>query len=98
MPSFHSDHVVRVIVGVLIGGARLGYQHLTFQPWLGDFVDGSYRQTLPSTEARRRTAIRPRLPNGKTSIDVRDALITSLGTLPTQLRRSLTWSQGHQGE
>ena len=38
-----------MIVGVLIGGARLGYQHLTFQPWLGDFVDGSYRQTLPST-------------------------------------------------
>jgi transposase, IS30 family len=45
------------------------------------------------------------LPKGKTSTDVRDALITSPGTLPTptrrsstvqQLRRSLTWDQGKE--
>ena len=36
------------------------------------------------------------LPNGGNATAVRDALITTLGTLPTQLRRSLTWDQGKE--
>ncbi len=37
-----------------------------------------------------------RLPNGKTSTDVREAVIASLGELPPQLRRSLTWDRGRE--
>ncbi len=36
------------------------------------------------------------LPDGGNATAVRDALITTLGTLPTQLRRSLTWDQGKE--
>ena len=36
------------------------------------------------------------LPAGGTATAVHDALITALGTLPTQLRRSLTWDQGKE--
>ncbi len=36
------------------------------------------------------------LPDGGNAAAVRDALITTLGTLPTQLRRSLTWDQGKE--
>jgi IS30 family transposase len=36
------------------------------------------------------------LPDGGNAIAVRDALIATLGTLPTQLRRSLTWDQGKE--
>jgi transposase, IS30 family len=36
------------------------------------------------------------LPNGKASVDVRDALIAAPGTLSAQLRRSLTWDQGKE--
>lgn len=35
-------------------------------------------------------------PDGGNAAAVRDALITTLGTLPTQLRRSLTWDQGKE--
>jgi transposase, IS30 family len=34
------------------------------------------------------------LPAGGTATAVHDALITMLGALPTQLRRSLAWDQG----
>jgi transposase, IS30 family len=35
-------------------------------------------------------------PDGGNAAAVHDALITALGTLPTQLRRSLTWDQGKE--
>jgi transposase, IS30 family len=36
------------------------------------------------------------LPDGGTAAAVRDALTTNLGSLPAQLRRSLTWDQGKE--
>jgi IS30 family transposase len=36
------------------------------------------------------------LPDGGNATAARDALITTLGTLPTQLRRSLTWDRSDE--
>jgi IS30 family transposase len=36
------------------------------------------------------------LPDGGNAAAVRDALMATLGTLPGQLRRSLTWDQGKE--
>ena len=53
-------------------------------------------QQLSRTPRHRAGGPEAHLPNGKTSTDVRDALIGSLGELPAQLRRSLTWDQGRE--
>lgn len=64
--------------------------------WEGDLIMGAGRESAIGTLVERSTryVMLLHLPNGKTSVDVRDALIASLGELPTQLRRSLTWDQG----
>ena len=64
--------------------------------WEGDLIMGAGRESAIGTLVERSTryVMLLHLPNGKTSADVRDALIASLGQLPAQLRRSLTWDQG----
>ena len=66
--------------------------------WEGDLIMGAGGNTAIGTLVERssRYVTLLHLPKGKTSTDVRDALITSLGTLPAQLRRSLTWDQGKE--
>ena len=66
--------------------------------WEGDLIIGASGNSAIGTLVERssRYVTLLHLPNGKTSTDVRDALITSLGTMPTQLRRSLTWDQGKE--
>jgi IS30 family transposase len=66
--------------------------------WEGDLIIGASGNSAIGTLVERssRYVTLLHLPNGKTSTDIRDALITVLGTLPTQLRRSLTWDQGKE--
>ena len=66
--------------------------------WEGDLIMGAGGNSAIGTLVERasRYVTLLHLPKGKTSTDVRDALITSLGTLPDQLRRSLTWDQGKE--
>ena len=66
--------------------------------WEGDLIIGAGRSTAIGTLVERSTryVMLLHLPDGKTSADVRDALIRSLGTLPAQLRRTLTRDQGKE--
>jgi transposase, IS30 family len=66
--------------------------------WEGDLIIGAGHDSAIGTLVERSTryVMLLHLPTGKTSPDVRDALITSLRALPTQLRRSLTWDQGRE--
>jgi hypothetical protein len=67
-------------------------------PSEGDLIVGAGHHSVIGTPAERSTryVMLLHLPTGGTATAVRDALITTLGTLPTQLRRSLTWDQGKE--
>jgi IS30 family transposase len=66
--------------------------------WEGDLIVGASHGSAIGTLVERSTRylMLLHLPEGGNAITVRDALITTLGTLPTQLRRSLTWDQGKE--
>jgi IS30 family transposase len=66
--------------------------------WEGDLIVGAGHRSVIGTLVERSTryVMLLHLPTGGTATAVRDALITTLGTLPTQLRRSLTWDQGKE--
>jgi transposase, IS30 family len=66
--------------------------------WEGDLIIGAGHDSAIGTPVERSTryVMLLHLPNGKTSTDVCDALIASLGALSAQLRRSLTWDQGRE--
>jgi transposase, IS30 family len=66
--------------------------------WEGDLIVGASHGSVIGTLVERSTRylMLLHLPEGGTAAAVRDALITTLGTLPTQLRRSLTWDQGKE--
>jgi IS30 family transposase len=65
--------------------------------WEGDLLLGK-RPTGIATLVERSTRYCQlvALPDGHSAQAVRDALIESIGSLPEQLRRSLTWDQGKE--
>ena len=65
--------------------------------WEGDLLLGQ-RPTGVATLVERQTRYLQlvALPDGHAAAAVRDALMRSIGQLPQQLRRSLTWDQGSE--
>ena len=64
--------------------------------WEGDLILGARHQSAIATLVERSTryVLLAHLPNGFAAEQVKDALVATMGTLPTHLRRSLTWDQG----
>lgn len=64
--------------------------------WEGDLILGRRNHSAIATLVERSTRylLLVHLPDGYNSAAVRDALIATIGPLPPNLRRSLTWDQG----
>jgi transposase, IS30 family len=64
--------------------------------WEGDLIMGEGNKTAIATLVERATryTMLVHLPDGHHAEAVRDGLITTISTLPTHLRGSLTWDQG----
>jgi IS30 family transposase len=64
--------------------------------WEGDLIIGKGTHSAIGTLVERQTryAVLIALPHGRTAEAVRTALAERILTLPTQLRRSLTWDRG----
>jgi IS30 family transposase len=65
--------------------------------WEGDLLLGSgLSQIATLVERSTRFVMLVRLPEGRSTEHVVTALASQVQTLPTQLRRSLTWDRGHE--
>jgi transposase, IS30 family len=66
--------------------------------WEGDLIIGKDNKSAIGTLVERATryVLLVHLPHGRTPELVRDALITTVQTLPTHLWQSLTWDQGNE--
>jgi IS30 family transposase len=66
--------------------------------WEGDLITGEYNGSAIGTLVERTTrfVMLLHLPGAHTADAVRDALVATIGTLPAQIRRSLTWDQGKE--
>jgi IS30 family transposase len=66
--------------------------------WEGDLIIGKDGASQIGTLVERATryVMLLHLPAGRTAEEVRDALQTTIQTLPTHLKRSLTWDQGSE--
>jgi IS30 family transposase len=64
--------------------------------WEGDLLLGTNCRSAIGTLVERSTrfVVLVPLPNGHSALEVRDALIAAIGTVPEQLCRSLTWDRG----
>lgn len=64
--------------------------------WEGDLITGASNQSAIITLVERTTryVMLGHLPGDHSAEAVRDVLVTLIGTLPEQLRGSLTWDQG----
>lgn len=64
--------------------------------WEGDLIIGKDQQSQIGTLVERATryVLLVHLPGDRTAETVRDALATTMQTLPAELKRSLTWDQG----
>ncbi len=66
--------------------------------WEGDLIIGKSNRSAIGTVVERSTrfVLLLHLPAGHGAEAVRDALVESITTLPSQLRRSLAWDQGNE--
>ena len=66
--------------------------------WEGDLIVGLNSRSAIATLVERSTryALLAHLPNGHSAEQVHAALVATIGTLPSHLRRSLTWDQGSE--
>ncbi len=66
--------------------------------WEGDLIIGADNKSAIGTLVERSTrfVLLLHLPTGTDAESVRDAIARSILTLPTQLRRSLTWDRGKE--
>jgi IS30 family transposase len=66
--------------------------------WEGDLILGKGNKSAIGTLVERTTrfVMLLHLPDGYDAIQVRDRMIAAIQTLPTQLRRSLTWDRGNE--
>jgi IS30 family transposase len=66
--------------------------------WEGDLIVGKVSASAIGTLVERTTrfTMLVHLPGDHGAVAVRDAIATTILTLPTHLRRSLTWDQGHE--
>jgi IS30 family transposase len=66
--------------------------------WEGDLITGEYNGSAIGTLVERtsRFVMLLHLPGAHTADAVRDALILNFQSLPSQIRRSLTWDQGKE--
>jgi IS30 family transposase len=64
--------------------------------WEGDLIIGKNNRSAIGTLVERSTrfCLLLHLPNGYDALTVRDAMITTIHTLPAALKRSLTWDRG----
>jgi IS30 family transposase len=64
-------------------------------PWEGDLLFGTRSSTVATlVERKSRFVMLVHLPGGHTADVVADALAEAITSLPSQLRRSITWDQG----
>jgi IS30 family transposase len=66
--------------------------------WEGDLILGKDNNSAVGTLVERSTrfVLLLHLPARHTADAVRDAMITKIGRLPAQIRRSMTWDQGNE--
>ncbi|MEU3729422.1 IS30 family transposase [Streptomyces sp. NPDC033538] len=66
--------------------------------WEGDLIIGKAHKSAIGTLVERssRFITLVHLPDGRQPIQMRDALVRTVSTLPAQLRRSLAWDQGSE--
>jgi transposase, IS30 family len=66
--------------------------------WEGDLIIGGRSHSAIATLVERQTryVMLVALPAGRSAPAVRDALAARIGSLPEQLRRTLTWDRGHE--
>ncbi|MGH3573344.1 MAG: IS30 family transposase [Pseudonocardiaceae bacterium] len=66
--------------------------------WEGDLICGTNQGSAIGTLVERTTrfTMLVHLPGDRSAMAVRDAIAETILTLPTQLRRSLTWDQGRE--
>jgi transposase, IS30 family len=66
--------------------------------WEGDLILGASNKSAIGTLVERSTrfVMLLHLPDGHDALQVRDRMIDAIQTLPTQLRRSLTWDRGNE--
>jgi IS30 family transposase len=66
--------------------------------WEGDLIIGAGHRSAIATLVERKTRVTKlvRLPDDYSAESVADALITEYRSLPTSLRRTLTWDQGNE--
>src|SRR5918996_2839041 len=65
--------------------------------WEGDLLMGGRTSAIATLVERQTRYLQlVALPEGTEAERVADALAASITTLPAQLRRSLTWDQGHE--